>query len=98
MIIEAYRGDGLRSGVPISEPMLSDAVLVHRGRAEMDAHAQSHNQVDADVVFRPGLLPGQLVAVEDPTTGRDVRAKVIGVSIRITQASIETALSLEAPA
>lgn len=97
MIIEVYRGDGLREGPPIIEPLLSDAALIHRGRAEMDAHAHAINRVEMAVVFRPGLRLGQLVIANDPSSARAYRAKVTGIQIRVTQAAIDTRLNLEQP-
>lgn len=97
MIIEVYRGDGLRDGPPIIEPLLSDDALIHRGRAEMDAHAHAMNRVDLSVVFRPGFRLGQLIEATDPTSAHAYRAKVTGIQIRVTQAAIDTRLNLEQP-
>lgn len=97
MIIDVYRDDGLREGLPIIEPLLSDDALIHRGRAEMDAHAHAMNRVELSVVFRPGFRLGQLVEATDPTSPNAYRAKVTGIQIRVTQAAIETRLNLEQP-
>ena len=69
-VIEVYRGDGLRSGAPIVETLLSDDALLARGIAEMDRNAHAVNQVDMEVVFRPGLRLGQLIEANDPARGR----------------------------
>lgn len=95
--IEVYRGDGLRIGAPIGESMLSDGVLLDRGRAEMDANAHPLNQVSADVVFAPGLRLGQLVEALDPSTAMAMRAKITGVSITVTLADISQQITLEQP-
>ncbi len=97
MIIEAYRGDGLRVGSPIVEPLLSNDALLHRARAEMDANAHAFNSVQMDVVFRPGMRLGQMVESTDPTTARPFRAKVTGIQIRVTQAAIDMTVDLEQP-
>lgn len=97
MIIEVYRGDGARQGVPIIEPLLADDALIHRGVAEMDAHAGAVNRVDLTVLFRPGLRLGQLVEANDPTRPTPYRAKITGISIAIGPAAIETQLTLEQP-
>ncbi len=97
MIIEVYRDDGLHEGAPIVEPLLSDEALLQRGVAEMDAHAHACNRVDLEVVFRPGFRLGQLVEVSDPSCARPYRAKVIGIQITVSVASIETRLNLEQP-
>lgn len=97
MIIEVYRDAGMQVGTPIVEPLLSDAALIQRGIAEMDAHAQAFNQIDMAVVFRPGFRLGQIVEAMDPSTARSYRAKVTGIQITVSAAAIETQLTLEAP-
>ena len=97
MIIEVYRGDGLRESAPIVEPLLSDEALIHRGVAEMDANAQPFNRVELAVVFRPGFRLGQIVEATDPSTARPYRAKIVGLQITVSQASIVTHLNLEQP-
>jgi hypothetical protein len=97
MILSVYRGDGLREGAPILEPLLSDEALLQRGVAEMDAHAHAFNQVELEVVFRPGLRLGQIVEATDPSSARPYRAKVTGIQISITEAAIEMRLNLEQP-
>lgn len=97
MILEAYRGDGLRIGAPIIEPLLSDDALLTRGLAEMDANAHAFNRVELSVVFRPGLRLGQIVETTDPSTASPYRAKVTGIQITISEAAIDTRLNLEQP-
>ena len=97
MIIEVYRGDGAREGSPIVEPLLADDALIHRGMAEMDANAQAFNRVEMAVVFRPGIRLGQIVEATDPSTASPYRAKVTGIQITVSEAAIETQLSLEQP-
>ena len=97
MIVEVYRGDGLREGAPIVEPLLSDEALIHRGVAEMDAQVHPFNQIEMAVVFRPGFRLGQLVEATDPSTARPYRAKVTGIQITVSEAAIDTHLSLEQP-
>lgn len=97
MIIEVYRGDGAREGLPISEPLLSDDALIHRGVAEMNANAHAFNRVEMVVVFRPGFRLGQIVEATDPSTASPYRAKITGIQITVSEAAIETHLSLEQP-
>jgi len=96
-VIEVYRGDGLRTGSPIVEPLLSDEALLQRGIAEMDANAHAFNRVELGVVFRPGFRLGQIIEATDPSTASPYRAKVTGMEITVTPASIETRLTLEQP-
>ncbi len=97
MILSVYRGDGLREGAPIVEPLLADDALIHRGLAEMDAHAHAFNQIEMEVVFRPGFRLGQIIEATDPSTARPYRAKVIGIQISVSEAAIDTTLNLEQP-
>jgi hypothetical protein len=98
VIIETYRGAGDRSGEPITEPLLADDALIHRGRAEMDAHAHQVTETTLDIVFRPGLRLGQLIEAADPAAAAPYRAKIAGVSITVRPASIETGIEVERPA
>jgi hypothetical protein len=97
MIIEVYRGQGTRQGTPIIEPLLSDDALIQRGIAEMDTNAQAFNRVDLAVVFRPGLRLGQIIEASDPSSTTSYRAKITGISISVSEALIETNLTLEQP-
>jgi hypothetical protein len=97
VIIEVYRGDGARDGLPIVEPLLADDALIHRGVAEMDAHAHAFNRVEMAAVFRPGFRLGQIVEATDPSTASPYRAKVTGIQITVSEAAIETQLTLEQP-
>lgn len=97
MNIEVYRGDGLLPAPAIIEPLLSDDALLQRGIAEMDSHAHAFNRIELAVVFRPGLRLGQLIEASDPAAQRPCRAKITGISIDISAASIDTRLTLEQP-
>lgn len=97
MIIEVYRGLGSRPGTPIIEPLLSDDALIQRGIAEMDANAHAFNRVEMAVVFRPGLRLGQIIEASDPSSATPYRAKITGISISVSEALIETNLTLEQP-
>lgn len=97
MILSVYRGDGSREGTPIVEPLLSDEALLQRGLAEMDAHAHAFNQIELEVVFRSGLRLGQIVETTDPSASTPYRAKVTGIQITVTEAAIDTRVTLEQP-
>ena len=96
-VIEVYRDDGLRSGTPVLDPLLSDEALLTRGIAEMDRHAHAFNQIDMAVVFRPGLRLGQLIEAIDPASPAPYRARITGIQIAVSEALIETRLTLEQP-
>ena len=84
MDIEVYRGSGDRSGVPIVSPLLSDDMLIVRGRAEMNAYAHTVTEHSGEVIFRPGMRLGQLAHLPDITSTAGVRAKITGISIAIS--------------
>jgi len=97
VILSVYRGEGAREGAPIVEPLLADDALIHRGVAEMDAHAHAFNQIEMAVVFRPGFRLGQIVEATDPSTANPYRAKVTGIQITVSEAAIDMRLNLEQP-
>lgn len=97
MILEVYRGDGLRPGQPIVEPLLSDDALIHRGRAEMEAHAEPVDAVDITILPRPGLRLGQRVSYLDAASGRLVDARITGIELHADGDTLLTRLSLEKP-
>lgn len=97
MIIAVYRGDGLRSGTPIVEPLLSNDALMVRGKAEMNQNAHQTNHLTLSVVPLAGARLGQLVESVDVLSAVHVRSKVTGISIRITEADVSMSLNLEQP-
>jgi hypothetical protein len=97
MIIEVYRGAGDRSGSPIVEPLLADDVLIHRGRAEMDANAHEINRVALSVKHRVGVRLGQLIEASDPASAAPYRGKVTGISLTVRGAEVDHTVDLEVP-
>ena len=83
MDIQVYRGDGLRIGTPIATPLLSNEMLIIRGRAEMNANAHAVTEHTLDVIFRPGMRLGQLAESSDIMSVKGVRSKITGISIAI---------------
>jgi hypothetical protein len=83
MDVEVYRGPGDRTGQPIVAPLLSDDMLIVRGRAEMNAHAHAVTEHNGEIIFRPGMMLGQLVDSPDITASAPVRSKLTGISISI---------------
>ncbi len=81
--IEVFRGPGDRTGAPITSPLLSDDMLIVRGRAEMNANAHAVTEHNGEIVFRPGMALGQLAEVPDISSAAPVRAKITGISISI---------------
>lgn len=95
--IEVYRGAGDQPGAPIIEPLLSDAALAIRGRAEMDQHGQQSQRADLEILFRAGLQPGLLLELDDMARETPMRAKVTGVSVRLDAGRIDCTLTTEEP-
>lgn len=87
MIVEVYRYEGDRSGVPLNLPNLPDSMLVERGRAEINAHAQQVAKVNLNIVPRFGVRIGQLEAHQDVTTSQLSIGRIIGVSLKIDRTS-----------
>lgn len=96
--IEVYRAAGDRRGEPVIEPLLSNDALIHRGRAEMDAHAHPLNRITLSLVFRPGVRLGQLVTAPDPASATPVCGKIVGMQVSVRQTEIEQAINVEVPA
>jgi hypothetical protein len=84
MDIEVYRGAGDRTGSPIITPLLSDDMLIVRGRAEMNANAHAVTEHSGEVIFRPGMRLGQLAESPDITSTSSIRSKITGISISIS--------------
>jgi hypothetical protein len=84
MDIEVYRGAGDRTGSPIITSLLSDDMLIVRGRAEMNANAHAVTEHSGEVIFRPGMRLGQLAESPDITSTSSIRSKITGISISIS--------------
>jgi len=95
--IEVYRGAGNMPGEHVSAPMLSDAVLIERGRAEMDARAHDLVRATLDVVWVPELRLGQLVEAIDPVARQPMRGKIVGMQIEFAGNAINQQIVIEVP-
>ncbi len=83
MDVEFYRGNGKRLGSPIVTPLLSNDMLIVRGRAEMNANAHRYIDHDGEVIFRKGMRLGQLCESPDLVSVKGVRSKLTGIAISI---------------
>lgn len=83
MIVEVFRGAGDRIGSPITEPLLSNDMLIVRGRAEMNANAHDMIEHSGEVAFRSGMMLGQPAQFDDAASLRPIRAKITSISISI---------------
>ena len=94
--IIAIRGAGTLPGEDIVEPLLStEAIALFRARNELDASATAMSERQLEVVYQPGLEPGNLVMIIDSAQGRmykgmltevqhDIQADPLSASTRIT--------------
>lgn len=94
--IEVYRGAGDHTGTPITSPLLSDDMLIIRGRAEINANAHAITEHSGEIVFRSGMMLGQLAESPDITSAIPIRAKITGIvlSIKLSDGA-EPALSID---
>ncbi len=94
--IEVYRGAGDHTGTQITSPLLSDDMLIIRGRAEMNANAHAITEHSGEIVFRSGMMLGQLAESPDITSAIPIRAKITGIvlSIKLSDGA-EPALSID---
>lgn len=93
--ILVVRGDGLRQGEDIEDPLLSSIeVALARGRNEIDANS-GLQEVVVEATIKPSSLPGELAEVHDALMGRSWRGKVSGVHHRYARNSATTTFTLE---
>lgn len=94
--IVVIRGAGDKQGDDIVDALLSTtAAAINRGRNELDRRSTGKDSLTYTVIFRTGLLLGQLVEVDDILLGASFRAKVTGIRHVINQTSATTQLTLE---
>lgn len=98
MRVEVYRAAGDRQGDDVEAPMLSTtAMLIERGRVEMDRNAHQMVACEADIVPRAGIRLGQLGGVENPITAERRVGKCTGIAYRITGGDVSQEITLERP-
>lgn len=91
--IVVQRGDGRFPGADVVEPLaVSVAVMRERGRADIDA-GEPLQSVTLACLFRPDILPGQLVEVRDDWMGC-WRGQVTGVRHEVADVHISTTIDL----
>ena len=79
MHVAGQRGNAIYPVLEVVAPLLSDyRALRARAQAELD-QGEALQTLELSIVYRPGLLPGQLVAVQDGFYGRSFCALLVGV-------------------
>lgn len=90
------RNGGHNPGDDIVDPLIATvAIALVRGRNELDARAAGKSPVILGAVPRAGLLPGQVIEVNDALQGRTYRARIVSVSYRKVLARSRCVLSVE---
>ena len=97
--IRCVRGDGLhrQPDAIISNLITDEASAIQRGRNEIDEKAHGNQVVTMVVRFRPGLLLGQVVKVEENLFGTAWYAKITGIKHTVSNAKLHTELTLLKP-
>lgn len=98
-VIRCVRGDGLyRDDNAIVDNLLTDlSVCLQRGRNDLDTRAHGGQIVTMVTRFRPGLLLGQVVKVQESLFGESWYAKITGITHTVTNAKLTTTLTLLKP-
>ncbi|MBF0424342.1 MAG: hypothetical protein HQL66_00775 [Magnetococcales bacterium] len=92
--IICQRGAGDYPGKDIAEPLLANsAEKIERGRSEIDA-GEDLQEISLTCIYRPGIMPGQLVEVHDALMGDSWRGKVTSVTHEARLPRITTSLEV----
>ena len=93
--ILAIRYGGGYRGEDVVEPLLGPnlAVLLERGRVELDATADDLQEVTVNALFRPNVFLGQLIYSDD-SIGAPILGKVVGIRHRFDGKTTLTELTL----
>jgi hypothetical protein len=75
------RGSGSHQGPDIIDPYITDeAVARHRGRNELDEHAEGLQPHDMEIPYDGSIYPGHLIEVNDSELMEVWKGKVVSVS------------------
>jgi hypothetical protein len=97
--VRCIRGDGLhRTPDAIISNLLTELpAVLQRGRNELDDKAHGGQVVTMTVRFRPGLLLGQVIKVQESLFGSDWYAKITGIKHTVSNSKLTTELTLMKP-
>lgn len=97
MIIEVYRGFGVRHGGEIREPLIGSNLqaALARGRAELNRSAHARLAVSMTLPYRGDLALGALVSVTDDTA--TWVGQIVGLAHQIDTGSALTTLTVDRP-
>ncbi len=92
------RGAGIRPGADIIDPLLTTVgACLARGQMELDEHHEGLQSVTLEVIYRDGLLLGQIVEVYDEYEHTVYYGKITGISHAFQQSVLTTTLKLVRP-
>lgn len=96
--IIVQRGAGVRQGKDVIDPLLSTiGACLARGRMELDEHTEGLQPVSMLVLYRPGLLLGDLLEVYDAYYGTVWYGKLVGIEHTVEGPEITTSLRVVRP-
>lgn len=80
MEIFVIRFEGDKPGEDIIDAlMVTEAVALSRGRAELDRHSTAMQEVNLEIVYKSGIRLGQLAEVHNQLEGYSYVGKIIGI-------------------
>lgn len=92
--IVCQRGSGQYQGNTISDPLLATTeAKISRGRAEIDA-GEDLQAVTLVCVYRPSVMPGQIVEVHNAIMGQSWRGKITGITHDAQGLRVTTSLEI----
>lgn len=97
--VRCVRGDGLHRSPDaiISNLLTEEGAVRQRGRNELDDKAHGSQLVTMTIRFRPGLLLGQVIKVQESLFGSSWYAKITGIKHTVSNSKLTTELTLLKP-
>ena len=97
--VRCVRGDGLhrQPDAVISNLLTELPAVLQRGRNELDEKAHGSQIVTITTRFRPGLLLGQVIKVQESLFGSAWYAKITGIKHNVSNSKLTTELTVFKP-
>ena len=85
MDITIYRSDGNKPMQTITDELLTDEVVAtHRGKQEMDEHAQEFMNTTMDTVYRSGVEMAQCIKVAEHIHAPYMYSKITDIQYSVS--------------
>ena len=98
MEILVQRGAGDLRGEDVVDPLMCAlSVMLARGKALLDEHATLQQPVSLTIKFRTGVRLGQVIEAHDALQGVSYKAKITGISHKISGNKVVTVLDVTRP-